>query len=92
MTADDFTNRVEPKATHALSLVLAARLLWPSEQARFYHFIKFYFVRSAVCGLEDEQVFAKVWNLESDGAVEQFKECIFLRMLIMEQPFLRDVL
>jgi len=89
MPADIFTRQLDSSNTHALSLVLAARMLWPMEQAKFLHFIRFYFVRSKVDGLEVEQAFDKVWNLEiEDAADKEFKDCILGQVLIMVQPFL----
>lgn len=93
MAADVFTRRLDPDSTHALSLVLAARILWPMEQEALLHCIRFKFVRSKVNGLEDEQAFEKVWNLEKDASVDNdFKESIMDRMHIMLQPFLRDTI
>ena len=93
MPADIFTRRLDSSNTHALSLVLAARMLWPMEQAKFLQFIRFYFVRSKVDGLEADQVFEKVWNLGMDEAAGVgFKEYILDQVHIMVQPFLRDTL
>jgi P4 family phage/plasmid primase-like protien len=92
MTADDFLRRVDTNSTHALSLVLAARLLWPREQDRFHRFITFNFKRERVHGLENKTAFAKVWGFAREEASEDFKECISTRMHIMAQPFLWEVL
>jgi hypothetical protein len=92
MTADDFLRRVDTNSTNALSLVLAARRLWPREQDRFHRFITFNFKREKVHGLENETAFAKVWGFAMEEAAEDFKECISTRMHIMAQPFLWEVL
>jgi hypothetical protein len=93
MTADNFLRRVNPDCTHALSIVLAGRLVWPGEAAKFHHFVKSHFKRPDIGGLENEYIFAKVWGLKRDKVVEEeFKKGIVDRMQIMVQPVLRDVL
>jgi P4 family phage/plasmid primase-like protien len=73
--------------------VLAGRLVWPGEAAKFHHFVKSHFKRPDIGGLENEYIFAKVWGLKRDKVVEEeFKKGIVDRMQIMVQPVLRDVL
>ena len=95
MTVDTFLRNVNPNpsTTHARSVVLAARLLWPGSQEKVYDFIKYSFKKSATCGLEHEGVFEAVWRAESDPEkTMEFRECILEKLLIMEQPFLQDML
>jgi P4 family phage/plasmid primase-like protien len=92
MPADSFTRRLNPLCSHGLSVVLAARHLWPGELAQLKHFVTFRCVRSTVLGLEDANTFAKVWDFKQPEAAEDFVQCPRERILIMVQPFLRDVL
>ena len=94
MTADNFLHRVNPvDGTHALCIVLAGRLLWPDEGAKFHKFVMRHFKRSDIGGLENQDIFAKVWGLKRDEEAEgEFKKGILDRMHIMAQPVLRDVL
>jgi hypothetical protein len=93
MTADTFVRIVDPQSTHARSMVLAARLLWPEEHEKIYEHIRYSFKRPTTCGLEREEDFEAVWSTPNDaGAIKDFAECILERLLIMEQPFLQDIL
>ena len=95
MTVDAFLKNVNPSpsTTHARSIVLAARLLWPDSQEKVHDFIKYSFKKSAACGLEREGEFDAAWSTESDlEETQEFRECILEKLLIMEQPFLRDIL
>jgi hypothetical protein len=92
MTAEHFIQAVNPEHTDALSMVLAARLLWPQERDKFYEFVAFDFKRSEVQGLDKNETFDGVWSMGADEAAGDFKECILMELLIMQHAFLRDVL
>ncbi len=49
VTAQDFDWNVDCQSSHARSLVLAARLLWPEERDKVYDLVRFPFSRSQAC-------------------------------------------
>jgi len=91
VTAKDFEWNVDCQSSHARSLVLAARLLWPEERDKVYDLVRFLFRRSQACGLDDTEAFDKLWNT-GKGVTHAFQMEILQSMSIMKQPFLRDTL
>ena len=92
VTSEQFIKSVDPQSTDALSMVLAARLLWPEDEDKFYDCVRFKFERSKVQGLAEKATFDGVWSLEADEAADVFGDFIMTKLCIMQHTFLRDIL